>query len=984
MTATGWYNVVSLGGRSGAFNPDFTANNGTPLGDPHGSMAVLSVVVPESLAKATALPKVEVLLNGLKLARYGADGLPLEAAFTRNPSWVILDLLRRAGWREEELDLASFAIAAAQCDELVDSGAGGETPANIPTYEVSLALTDRRSLHEVVRGIRTASGLMVSLNGEGRLAVRVAAALGAQQPDRLPGSNAAQQLAGGWPAYEFGDGTDGTTGILRRDSGESTFRLTARAASETPTRLTAEYQDSLGGYQRESLSVVDFEEVARQGVEIPAALAALGLPNAHQAARILRLELRKSIAGNLFAEFDTSLRAYGLRPGDLITVTMAKEGLRRSLFRVLRIAIGENFETARILAQKHEDDWYDSSLGGPAGLTGLDDVAAGRMQSLCGAVLHPDGSQDFEVRQTVLGGTSESASLELTVRFTPPAAPSPLAPSAPTLSLVSEPLSTGGSLEGGRTLYYALTAVDAAGNQSRLSFLVPARLPGGSSTGSVKLTGIRWPARAAGVYVYRGVSPIQLLKIDTIPAPASEYTDTGLAPQLVPPPDASFRQATFYWRPEILPATAATLAGASMIGNDTLALTPNEYAGASVRVVSGRGAGQERIIESHDATTMQLRGAWVVLPDSSSHFVIAEAGWRLGGVTASQVVRFPIPYRPLTAVHVTGVAVDAAGNESPRESALVTRAQITAGGGESDGDVPPAPVFGLSTTGEGDLEAGAIGFATTENTRTITHGTLVLHCWDELGSPTPNSLAALLTGSATSVRIAGGGEFPAAVLLQAGQELLRVLDVPGPDGSLPVERGVHGTPVEEHAAGSPLFALQRRTSVLSFPPGFFGSPASGSYYYRFPLPSARVAAAELSVTNQWGPGPAAALAFTMLADGGLRTLAGGQYTLMAEGDLAVESQVTPPLTVGATAAVRDVLATVGREPLGAPVVIRLRVDGATYCDLTVPAGQRRATPHSGADKAPLAEGAVLTVDVLSVGTAAGTYPGRDLSVVVRI
>jgi hypothetical protein len=105
---------------------------------------------------------------------------------------------------------------------------------------------------------------------------------------------------------------------------------------------------------------------------------------------------------------------------------------------------------------------------------------------------------------------------------------------------------------------------------------------------------------------------------------------------------------------------------------------------------------------------------------------------------------------------------------------------------------------------------------------------------------------------------------------------------------------------------------------------------------------------------------------------------------MAEGDLAVESQVTPPLTVGATAAVRDVLATVGREPLGAPVVIRLRVDGATYCDLTVPAGQRRATPHSGADKAPLAEGAVLTVDVLSVGTAAGTYPGRDLSVVVRI
>jgi hypothetical protein len=44
MTATGWYNVVSTGTRTGSFNLDFTDASGAPLGDPYGGMALLSVV----------------------------------------------------------------------------------------------------------------------------------------------------------------------------------------------------------------------------------------------------------------------------------------------------------------------------------------------------------------------------------------------------------------------------------------------------------------------------------------------------------------------------------------------------------------------------------------------------------------------------------------------------------------------------------------------------------------------------------------------------------------------------------------------------------------------------------------------------------------------------------------------------------------------------------------------------------------------------
>ena len=56
MTTTGWYNVVSLGSVQGSFNADFTDDNKQPLGDPHGSIAALSVVVPTASVVALLCP----------------------------------------------------------------------------------------------------------------------------------------------------------------------------------------------------------------------------------------------------------------------------------------------------------------------------------------------------------------------------------------------------------------------------------------------------------------------------------------------------------------------------------------------------------------------------------------------------------------------------------------------------------------------------------------------------------------------------------------------------------------------------------------------------------------------------------------------------------------------------------------------------------------------------------------------------------------
>ena len=87
MTATGWYNVVSLGSRTGAFNIDFTDSAGQPLGDPYGSMALMSLVVPNRISDGRSLPDIKVLIRGLKLTRFDSN-VQIESVFTNNPAWV--------------------------------------------------------------------------------------------------------------------------------------------------------------------------------------------------------------------------------------------------------------------------------------------------------------------------------------------------------------------------------------------------------------------------------------------------------------------------------------------------------------------------------------------------------------------------------------------------------------------------------------------------------------------------------------------------------------------------------------------------------------------------------------------------------------------------------------------------------------------------------------------------------------------------------
>jgi hypothetical protein len=91
-----------------------------------------------------------------------------------------------------------------------------------------------------------------------------------------------------------------------------------------------------------------------------------------------------------------------LKPGDLITITYAKEGLDRQLFRVIRMAPGLNYRSILITAQLHNDEWYIGG-GGSLGVIGggrQPAVETGLPRPITGTVIDDEGYSQFEVAET--------------------------------------------------------------------------------------------------------------------------------------------------------------------------------------------------------------------------------------------------------------------------------------------------------------------------------------------------------------------------------------------------------------------------------------------------------------------------------------------------------------------------------------------------------------------------------------------------------
>lgn len=68
--------------------------------------------------------------------------------------------------------------------------------------------------------------------------------------------------------------------------------------------------------------------------------------------------------------------------------------------------------------------------------------------------------------------------------------------------------------------------------------------------------------------------------------------------------------------------STATSAGASTLTDSTQSWTINAYAGLTVRINSGTGAGQERTISSNTSTQLTVSSSWTTTPDTTSEYSI--------------------------------------------------------------------------------------------------------------------------------------------------------------------------------------------------------------------------------------------------------------------------------------------------------------------------------------------------------------------------
>jgi hypothetical protein len=343
---------------------------------------------------------------------------------------------------------------------------------------------------------------------------------------------------------------------------------------------------------------------------------------------------------------------------------------------------------------------------------------------------------------------------------------------------------------------------------------------------------------------------------------------------------------------------------------------------------------------------------------------------------------FEIPDRTDATVHVSGRAANVYDEECSPDLCPLTRHRI--GGGGADTDVPPAPQFALYAPGDGAVELTGIAFSDLSNTKTVTAGTLTLRYIDELKGADQTALGAAVDDQATTLALGAAGTAQAGDLLLVEEELMSVTSVSDDQLSFVVSRGSDGSTAAAHAAGTNIIRLAHSTDIVPFVRDFFGSPASGEYAHSITMPDVRICAAELFLTNVQGSGPVARIAFTNLVDGGLRTLAGGQYSIQIDGFLAVQSQAGPAIVVDADHSVHDVFAILGSAPVGGPVQLQINQNGNTWTVISIPDGATASAVTSGLGLAPLRANDQLTLEVVSVPQADGSFPGRDLTVSIRL
>jgi hypothetical protein len=340
--------------------------------------------------------------------------------------WVLMEALRWAGLEYSEMDVMSFADCAKVCNAAIDP-AGSGTP--FPRFSSAMALRNRRSAAEIVRGLRQSIGAMLVPTPEGKIRLQLEGPLAEQQPAAVDGSN--YNFAGN-STTRAGVATNGYAAYSFDESNSWDLKRTARPISDSPNRVSFAFQDSTLGDALSTFSLSDSDDMARTDQEQPGGLQVEpeGIAGHNHALRCAKLGLFKIHRGNPEAdtrgtdwyEWQCSFRGVRLRVGDIVILSNERLGLQNQPIRLTGIKPSKNFATLTLSGHWHSDSWYLDSTGASADPTQIaEDVPPFPWEQTPGEDSTPPAApslvtgQDLGVRAIDSTGRIVNAKIRLTV-----------------------------------------------------------------------------------------------------------------------------------------------------------------------------------------------------------------------------------------------------------------------------------------------------------------------------------------------------------------------------------------------------------------------------------------------------------------------------------------------------------------------------------------------------------------------------------------
>lgn len=403
------------------------ANSEFPSDDTHGNLCMLYArFPPEFLSNVPGAAQMQVQVTGLPLWSCDSSGsMSYNAVRTDEPAWIILDVLRRSGWKLSEINLPSFYAFSAYCDQQININVSSTQTTTGFRHALSLAITQQTPAGEVLRQMLGACHAILSYDQNGLLRI--------DSENRLTNTTtSAAIISTGVQWVTVADGAGITIGsVLSVDAGGSqetvsvinvravgtsfqvnanftkthalgvavtasasySFSLssitqdskaypdlkrTSLKTRDTPNQFTTQFQDAMRAYVVDTVNLISTVEANAFGAPVIGQLEAQGVETVDAATRLCQLSLYKAHGrrdssnkilsrGNLFATLSTSVKGIDVRAGQIVTLTYLKESWSGKLFRVTQVSPVQDaqfpFWKMQFVLREHDDGWYDDING---------------------------------------------------------------------------------------------------------------------------------------------------------------------------------------------------------------------------------------------------------------------------------------------------------------------------------------------------------------------------------------------------------------------------------------------------------------------------------------------------------------------------------------------------------------------------------------------------------------------------------------------